>query len=584
MLRELIDIAVLEDFARGLARSIGLRVSVYGAHGSLVVAGDPLAEFGQRSSCLMTEIPAGQTLTPVPAHDPPDSVAFVEERGAWYVAAPVYLEDERAGWVAVGEFREEGEPHPDWVAAGVAAGETPGEIAATWRRLPVLSRSGSSHIVVAARWGARLLSEWCRREARLMAATEETALVGDIAELLTGREELQAILDRIVADTARVMRCERCSLRLYDPNTNELRIKAVHNLSPHYLSKGAVMRTENSIDAEALSGRLVYVEDVTSDPRVRYVEQMRAEGIVSLLTAGLLYRGRPIGVIRVYTDHRRRFRRTQQSLLRAVAHQAAIAIVHAQLMEQRLHSAQIERQLALAGEIQGRMMRIAPPRQPGLATASIYQPSSHLGGDFCDILLLRDGRLLAVVADVVGKGIPASILSASVRGALSAASDFCDDLGPLLAQLNRQICAETQPSEFTTLGVLAIDRANLRLGYASAGHEPLLLWRAGRVQVLDQGDLVLGLQPDEVYHEHTLALEVGDTLLLYSDGVVDAMNFSDELFGRARLLDTLTQYGGLPIDQVLRNVLWDVRRFVGLAEQSDDLTLVGVQVIPNDGR
>ena len=320
MLRELIDIAILEDFVRGLARSIGLRVSMYDSHGSLFVAADPMSEYGQQIGVGMKSIPAGQTMTPVPAHDPPGEVAFVEDNGVWCVAAPVYVDDQRAGWVAVGEFREQARPSPDWEHAVVADGGTPESASAAWQRLPLLNRSGSSHVVVAARWGARLLAEWCRRESRLIAASEEAALVGDIAELLTGQEDLQTILDRIVADTARVMKCRYCSLRLYDPKTDELRIKAVHNLSDRYVRKGAVVRKQNSIDDEALTGKLVYIEDAAADPRTQYPEEMRREGIVSLLTAGMIYDGQPIGVIRVYTDRRQRFRRTQRNLLWAVAH------------------------------------------------------------------------------------------------------------------------------------------------------------------------------------------------------------------------------------------------------------------------
>lgn len=580
MLSELIDIALLEDFARGLARSIGLRVSVHNARGELIAAADPLSELARPQSCRMERIPPGQNMTPVPAHDPPGSVAFVENRGVWHVAAPVYAEDQQAGWVAVGEFREQAQPNADWCAARLAAGGTVAGVAAAWERLPMLNRSGSSHVVVAARWGARLLSEWCRRESRLLAVREEAALVGDIAELLTGREGLQAILDRIVADTARVMKCRFCSLRLYDPENDELRIQAVHNLSDRYLGKGAIIRAQNPIDDEALTGAVVYVEDAATDPRVQHRDQMRREGIVSQLTAGMMYRGKPVGVIRVYTDRRRRFRPTQRNLLRAVAHQAATAIVHAQLVEERLRSADTERQLALAGDLQARMMRIPPPEHAGLATASVFQPSSHLGGDFCDIFELRDGRLAAVVADVVGKGIPASILSASTQGALRAMAEECTDLGEVLTRLNRQACRETTSSEFATLLLIAFDVEHRRLSYCSAGHEPPLLLRDGDVRRLTAGDMVLGLDPSETYAEHSVAICPGDTILLFTDGAIDAMNFDGELFGRARLQAALQNYGPMTIDQVLRNTLWDIRRFIGLAEQADDLTMVGVRVLP----
>jgi len=579
MLRELVDPSLLEDFVHGLSRTSRLRVCVYDSHGGLIVAAAPTQDFARLTGWVPGTIPPGPTLTPVPAHDPPGAVAFLRDRGVWYVAAPVYIEDQQAGWVSVGEFREESLSGADWHAAAVAAQKDMTDVIRAWEQLPVLERRGSAHGVVTARWGARLLAEWGRRELRLAAATEETALVGDIAELLTGKLELPAILQQIVAQTARVMRCQFCSLRLYDPQTDELTIKAVYNLPDRYLTKGPVRRSQSTIDDEALAGKLVYVEDAATDPRIQYPEEMRQEGIVSLLTAGLRYRGNPIGVIRVYTDRRQRFRASQRNLLRAVAHQAAIAIVHARMIADRLRSAETERQLALAGDIQARMMLTPPPRHAGLETASVYQPTSHLGGDFCDVFELCDGRLAAVVADVVGKGIPASILSASIRGSLRATADCCGDLGELLTRLNRQVCRETRPSEFATLLLVAVDAAHRTLSYCNAGHEPPLLLRDGQVQRLVEGDIVLGLFPNETYRAHQVALRPGDLLLLYSDGAIDAMNFAGEQFSRERLMESLRQYGGLAIKQVLHNLVWDIRRFVGLAEQADDLTMIAVRVL-----
>ena len=578
MLRELVDLTLLEDFVHGLSRACGARVCVYDSRGGLILAPPTQNEFTKITGWVPGAIPAGLSMVPVPAHDPPGAVAFFADRGVWYVAAPVYVDERQVGWVTLGEFREGSLSGDEWHAAAGVAQRDINDVIAAWEKLPLLDRRGSSHAIVTARWGARLLSEWTRRESRLVAAAEEAGLVGDIAELLTGQEELPAILDRIVAETARVMRCRYCSLRLYDPRTDELTVAAVHNLSEHYLSKGAVLRSQNPIDDEALSGKVVYVEDAATDSRIQYPEQMHREGIVSQLTAGMIYRGTPVGVMRVYTAHRRRFRRAQRNLLRSVAHQAAMAIVHARLIEDRLRAAETERQLAVASNLQARMMRIPPPAHPGLETALEYHPSSRLGGDFCDIFSLRDGRLAAVVADVVGKGIPASILSASVCGALRATAESCDDLGELLTGLNRHVWRETLLGEFVTLLLVAVDVETRQLTYCSAGHEPLFLLRDGEVQRISGDNSVLGLSGDERYEQHTLAMRPNDLLLLYTDGVTDSMDFDDQLFGRERLAESLIRYGSLPADQVLHNILWDTRRFVGLADQADDLTMIAVRM------
>jgi sigma-B regulation protein RsbU (phosphoserine phosphatase) len=292
----------------------------------------------------------------------------------------------------------------------------------------------------------------------------------------------------------------------------------------------------------------------------------------------MIYLGEPIGVLRVYADHRQRFQPRHRNLLRAVASQAAIAVVNARLLEEALHSAATERQLATAGQVQARMVHTPPPEHPKLASALVFEPSSYVGGDFCDILGLSDGRLAAVVGDVVGHGVPAALLMASARGALRAGAQSCHTLAELVALLNQHVCRETTSSEFVTLLLIAVDAAARELRYVNAGHEPLLILRGGEVRPADQADLVLGIEPNERYSEHVLELRPGDFVLLYTDGVVEAMDFGGETFGRERLFDALREYGAQSPDQALRNIRWDVRRFVGLAEQSDDLTMVGLRV------
>ncbi len=578
MLRELIDTALLEDFASGLSRSSRLRASIYDSRGGLVVAGPATNEFALLTGWVLGTLPPDLAMVPVPAHDPPPHVAFVEHKGIWSVIAPVYVEDRQAGYVGLGEFREQSLSGDHWDQAAKVAGVDIEALIQAWEQLPVLDRGGTARPIVTARWGARMLAEWGQRQSRLITAADQVALVGDIAELLTGEQDLQTILDRIVAETARVMHCPFASIRLYDEETRVLKIAAVYNLSAAYVGKGAIVRTEGAVSDEALKGNIVYVEDVTTDPRVRYPEEARRQGIVSMLTAGMIYRGNPVGILRVYTNHRRRFRKAQRDLLRAVAYQAGTAIVHAQLVEERLRNAQTQRQLELAGDLQTRMMRLPPPPHPHVLAAVSFNPSQRVGGDFCDVFELCDGRLVAVIADVAGKGIPASLLMSSTRGALRAAAASCHGPRALLELLNRQICRETMPAEFVTLLLVAIDADGRRGVYANAGHEPLLLLRDGTVQIPDGADLVLGVNMAEAYREHEIALQPGDLLLLYTDGVIEAHNFADEQFGRARLHKSLADYGALTPEQVMHNIVWDVRRFVGLAEQADDITMVALSI------
>jgi len=567
MIGELIDIAVLEDFVAGLARASGLRVAVYGLKRELLAASAPGVS-GAVAGPMPPTLPRRLELVKLlPAREPPAGVAFVEHAGLWTIVVPVHVGRTVAGFVGVGLFRN---PPPDAGAVGLAD-RTPAEM------VPVLRRRGDARPVAVARWASRILADWCLNEARLQRGAEQLSLLADIGQLLSGAEELPTVLERIVVETARVMNLPYCSLRLYNPQTGQLTFAAGYNVRDTGPER-TMLRSENPIDDLALSGQLVYIEDATRDPRVRFAAEARRLGIVSGLAAGMIYRGEPIGVLRVYAGHRKRFRVQHRNLLRAVASHAAIAVVNARLLEQRLRAVATERELVTAGQVQARMIRTPPPAHPQVESALLFEPSSHVGGDLADIFLLPDGRLAAAVGDVAGHGVPAALLMASARGALRASVRCFPDLADVVGQLNNHICRETTTSEFMTLLLVAVDAPAGRVHYVSAGHEPLLRLRQDQILRAEEGDAILGLEPDRAFTEHTLDLRAGDFLLLYTDGVIEAINFAGQTFGRERLHAALRQFGTLPPDQALGNIRWDVRRFVGLAEQSDDLAMVGLRL------
>ncbi|MCA9244036.1 MAG: SpoIIE family protein phosphatase [Phycisphaerales bacterium] len=571
MIREFVDTAYLEDFVAGLSRSTGLAVAIYASQGGLLAMSEPASDYARQSGCWPSSLPRPIPLTRLAVDDPPASVAFIRAADAFIVVAPIYLRTESIGWIAVGEYRDGNHPP----ARGSA-------LEALWAEMPLLSRGPDSHASRTARWASRLLSNRCRQEARLNDTAQNLSSIGDIAELLSGEQHLQRILDRIVTEAARVMDCPYASLRLYDEATDELRIKAAHQLSDEYAGRAADTRAENPIDDEALKGRTVYIEDAREDPRIKFPEEARRLGIVSGLTVGILYHGRPIGVIRVYTNRRRRFRPEQRNLMRALAAQAATAIVNAQLLDDRLRAAQVERDIELAGNLQARMVRVTPPAHERIEAALVFEPSWHVSGDFCDFFRRPNGDLIAAIADVVGHGVHASLLMTYVRGAMRAtitSAPESEDLGDILTRLNRQICEETQSAEFVTLLVVAVDAEASALRFANAGHEPPLILRGVKktIRPMD-GGIVMGIMPEEVYETHTVPLHPNDFVLLYTDGLIESMNFQQDLFGRERLRDSLVRYGALRPETALKNILWDIRRFVGLAELTDDLTMVAMRV------
>jgi serine phosphatase RsbU (regulator of sigma subunit) len=312
---------------------------------------------------------------------------------------------------------------------------------------------------------------------------------------------------------------------------------------------------------------------MTTDPRVLYPQESLREGIVSMLSVGMRYKGKAIGALRVYTDTEQTFTQHKIDLLKAVAAQAAAAIENARLITESIEAEALEKQVRMAADVQQRMIPQTPPILPNLDLASVYVPCFELGGDFFDFIPLPDDNLGLVVADVSGKGVPASLIMASVRAFLRAVVDNVYYLYEIMRRINLMLYRDTKPSEFVTLFYGVINARTRRLTYCNAGHPPALILRKGEIIELPGENMILGVNPDEPWKQSIIQLETGDLLLMYTDGLADAMNFQQETFGRQRILDAFKR-GGATADIVAQNILWEMRRFVGLTKRTDDVTMI----------
>jgi len=422
--------------------------------------------------------------------------------------------------------------------------------------------------------------------ARIQRQLTDLRTVHELADMLSGTFDLQEILNVTVNRVVKVLPVKACGIRLLNERTGELVIKAVCNLSAEYLHKGPVLLKNNPIDGAAFAGETVYIEDAPNDRRLRYPDNARREGLVSGLCVPMAHSGKTVGVLRVYTGQHYVFNESEKDLLRSIGSQAAAAIISHQLLEESAESERVQRQMTAAGEIQRRMLPARPPRHSALSFGCVYIPTLQVGGDFYDFIELPGGRKSAsggdgaigvAIADVAGKGLPAALMMASVRAALRNCAHDEKNLASVMTQVNRHLCRDTLIGEFATLvyGVFSPDGRNFH--YCNAGHTAPMLLRNDRLEELTEGGLVIGLQPDAHYDIGTVAIEPGDLLVMITDGITEAIGFSDEAYGRDRLIDSIRRHRGLAAEHLARQILWDVRRFVGLAEQSDDITVVVAQ-------
>jgi phosphoserine phosphatase RsbU/P len=239
----------------------------------------------------------------------------------------------------------------------------------------------------------------------------------------------------------------------------------------------------------------------------------------------------------------------------------------------------MKRDLQIAREIQTWLLPGAPPQIPGLAIAYSTVPANTVAGDYYDVFprpgkTPEEDRVIFAVADVAGKSIPAAMLMATFQASLKTLSTTLASLPELAAGLNQYACSNSQGGlRFTTAFLAEYDPARRLFTYINAGHnQPILRRNGGFIERLDVGGLPLGIQADAKYESASVALAPGDWLVIFTDGLVEAVNASDEEYGEAKLLLLLENAGSTSPQELLNRLMAGLDLFVGNIPQHDDVT------------
>jgi phosphoserine phosphatase RsbU/P len=412
-----------------------------------------------------------------------------------------------------------------------------------------------------------------------------------IGSMAAGTFKLREVLDKLARAAVEVTRIKACSIRLLDNEAGELKMSSTFGLSEEYRNKGVVSKNDPVIKA-AFEGHPVVVDDMRNDARVKYPRAAAKEGIVSQLTVAMIFRDKPVGVLRLYSPKPKNFNEDDIYIARLVAAQCAVAITNAKLYAKAIEGAQMAQQMRLGAAIQRRMIPNKLPQITGLDMAAIYQPCFQVGGDLYDVIQVNDHTVAVAIADVIGKGIPAALMMSMLRGTIRAYADGGyqrHTVAEIVTKLNNVAIRECRNGEFITMFIANIDVKKKTITYCNCGHEPALLFRNQKVVELAKGGMVLGIIAENEYKVQTLNLADGDTLLLYTDGLTDTVNFDNQSWGRKRLLKAAAKCFGNTTEKCLdhtadcliRSILGYRRRFTGLAKQSDDTSVVAIKIGKN---
>ena len=287
-------------------------------------------------------------------------------------------------------------------------------------------------------------------------------------------------------------------------------------------------------------------------------------------------RGDFLGVL--YLDSRRpaAFSKLDRQILDALAADAASILDNARLVEKERERQRFEQEINIARDIQQALLPRDFREFPHLAVTGFNLPCLSVGGDYFDVFPLSDGRTAFLIADVSGKGLGAALLTTMLQGALSGMT-LGTDPARVFNHVNRFLCGHSEVGRYATMFFGILDQDG-HLEYINAGHpSPFLIRHGAAEEAFTEGSYPVGLVPEAEYTSVGLKLEPGDTLVLFSDGVTEAMDPDDQLFGVPRLKQVLTGQTQCPLEHIQKCVLEAVENFTRGAHQADDVTLLIVR-------
>jgi len=398
-------------------------------------------------------------------------------------------------------------------------------------------------------------------------------MLNEISVDLLGDIPLNRLLELILEKTFTFLQPDRGLLMLADDH-GELKpekVKYAPGIDPSdiRLSKTLIQSVVDKKNG-------VLLIDAATDANLGAAESIRIQGITSCMAAPLFVEDRVIGLIYLEVRlGRKSFSEEDLRLLTSLANTSAIKIQNLRLQEGAAARQRIEREMALAWDIQRRLLPEAEPTLPHTELLGRTVPSRTVSGDYYDFFERGDKSLDVVVADVSGKGMGASILAASVQAAFQAWAGEHFPPDRLCSRLNEMVFRRTSPEKFITFFLALYDPESGSVVFTNAGHNPGILVRAGgATELLGAHGPPLGLFPARAYGSGTFTLESGDLLALYTDGLTEAANPEDEEFGTPRLVETLVKARGGSVAEIEATLGEALVSFTAGTPFGDDRTLV----------
>jgi len=417
--------------------------------------------------------------------------------------------------------------------------------------------------------------ENARLYARVSRQAQTLQVLNEIAIELASILELNPLLERIGQLLRRLIDYQMFTLMLLDDKGEVLITRYAWRFGYAQAPTRRIPVTSGIVGAAVREWRIINVPDVRKDPR--YLEmnpETRSELIVPLF-----YKGRVIGVLDLEHTRTGFFNEEHERMLSTLGSQIAIAIENARLYQAvRRQERQLERDIAMAREVQLRLLPPAPPSHLHAEMAVRFLPARSIGGDLYDFIDYGTNRTAIVLGDVSGKAAPAALFAALVSGIMRSAAQQEPGPAEMLGHLNDALQERKLESQYVTLLFALWNDENQTLQVANSGAVQPVFCRSGQSLTVKAEGFPLGMFPDITYEEFNVATQPGDVIVFISDGILDAENEKDEMYGQENLSALLCASRDLPAGEIADAILADVARFQGNKDRFDDETIIVLRV------
>ncbi len=421
--------------------------------------------------------------------------------------------------------------------------------------------------------------------ARLYTRTTRQArtllLLNEIARELTSILNLDELLKRIAELLSRLIDYQMFSILLLDTTGEKLQHRFSLRFQENIHLKHDIPIGEGVVGYAVQHKEVVLVSDVTKDSRYILLNpETRSE-----LAAPLIYKDKVIGVLDLEHTRRGFFTDDHKRTITTLAAQVAIAIENARLYEQiERQEKRLERDLALARELQFRLLPQSRPQLANLEVAAKFSPARAIGGDLYDFVNYSLSRFAIVIGDVSGKGAPAAIYAALVSGILRSHAPIEPGPAEMLSAVNFSLGERRIDGQFVSIIYAIWDDPNRTLQVANSGLPRPLYCHDGKIEVIEATGLPLGLFDDAEYDEFTFRAKPGDMFVFFSDGILDARNRAGDMFGRQRVEEIIGKSWEFSADWVVDSLFKAVAEHAAGVETFDDQTVVAIKVKNASGK